>query len=111
MIKFKAYITEAASLSTKEGVIADGIDRLIKAYRKHGDWGSYQYSGRAWASIDKIEDGIIARFVKLGISHKDAFDIVFGTIRSAATKAHHAYQEAEMAKWEAADAKNKRNAN
>lgn len=85
MKQFKQYITESV---TKESIIADGIKRLTNAYKKHGGMDEYQGWGRSWAAIDKIEDGIQKRLEAVGIPAKEAFSIVFGTIRSAATKAH-----------------------
>lgn len=36
MLNFKEYLNEAHGLSTKEGVYKAGVERLTKAYIKHG---------------------------------------------------------------------------
>lgn len=83
-------------LTTPEGIIADGVDRLYKSYKKHrGEEAKYN-SRIAHAAIVRVEDGIIDRLIASGMKSKDATELLIEQIIPDAKNRYKTPNEPEI---------------
>ena len=67
------------NMSTKEGIIQDGIKRYAEALKRHriGELEFREMAPRKLNALDKIHDGIVTRLQSSGISKQEAEELVY----------------------------------